>query len=184
MRLGVFLVGAMALAGFVPAACVSDPTSNYGQADGLVGRPPPSASGTTTTPPMDAATMPEAGDAAKAEAAHPCAESWSKTIFPMFESTGTGQCGSSTTCHASGGIDPNVIDGDAATTYANFAQYTQINGIPYVDTGDTNAADSAMDCNLVLGTCGGTPMPMAPGMLSATQLATIGKWLACGAPQN
>ena len=79
---------------------------------------------------------------------------------------------------------PYILDGNAAGTYNTLKGYTTINAKPYIAPGDTNIADSTMDCDLVTATCGANKMPLAPGALSATQLTTIDTWVKCGAPQN
>ena len=112
-----------------------------------------------------------------------CTVSWTNDVFPMLESTGSGACGSAT-CHANGAQAPTIIDGNAAGTYNSLKGYTIINGKPYIAPGDTNLADSTMDCDLVTATCGANRMPLAPGVLSTAQLTTIDTWVKCGAPQN
>ena len=109
--------------------------------------------------------------------------SWTTDVFPLLESTGSGACGSAT-CHASGAQLPTILDANPTGTYNSLKGYTLINGKPYIAPGDTNLADSTMDCDLVTMACGANRMPLAPGVLSATQLTTIDTWLGCGAPDN
>jgi hypothetical protein len=109
--------------------------------------------------------------------------SWKTTIFPVFESTGAAACGTQT-CH--GGTDsPTIVDGDPNTTFTNLTKY-QINGKAYIATGDTNPADSEIECNTGITTpaCGIAQMPEAPGVLDSANLTNIKTWLACGAPNN
>ena len=78
-----------------------------------------------------------------------------------------------------------MVDGDPATTFTNLTKYT-INGLYYIDTGNTNPANSAIECNIGVTTpaCGIAQMPEAPGQLDATARTNIATWLACGAPNN
>ena len=200
MRLHSLLLVMMVAAGALPAACGGETDSRYGPPDGLVGRQAPQPTATTTTtmtstgttppPPADggeAGTLPgndsgtTGGDTGTGTGN--CAVSWANDVFPMLESTGSGGCGS-TLCHANGTRPPYVLDGNAAGTYNTFKGYTIINGKPYIAPGDTNVADSTIDCDLVAGTCGANKMPLAPGVLSTAQLTTIDTWVKCGAPQN
>lgn len=200
MRVHLVLLGAMVLGGAVPVACGGEPTTNFGPADGIVGRAAPqptlsststatsTATGTATTPPADDADTPpddDGGTTTGAESGAPatCPVSWANDVFPLLESTGSGACGSAT-CHASGGQVPSVLDGNPAGTYTGFTNLTVINNIPYIAPGNTSAAASAMDCNLVTATCG-PAMPVSPtGTLSQAQKTTIDTWIKCGAPQN
>jgi hypothetical protein len=109
--------------------------------------------------------------------------SWTTDVFPMLESTGSGSCGSAA-CHANGGQQPNILDGNATGTYNSLKGYTLLNNVGYIVPGNANPADSAMDCNLVTSTCGADAMPLAPGALTATQKTTIDTWIKCGAPEN
>jgi hypothetical protein len=198
MRVHWLLLGVMLVAGAAPTACGGDETTNFGPADGLVGRTAPAptatatgtstATGTATTPPAgDAGTPPpddDGGTTPPAEAgAGACAVSWTNDVFPLLESTGSGSCGGAT-CHANGGQQPTILDNNPTGTYNSLKGYTLLNNVGYIVPGNTNLSDSAMDCNLVLATCGATPMPEAPGALSTAQKTTISTWLACGAPEN
>jgi hypothetical protein len=109
--------------------------------------------------------------------------SWPATIFPYFESTGSGECGTQS-CH--GGTNaPTIIDGNPATTYTNLTTYS-INGLHYLAAGQTNPAESSIECNIGITTplCGLAQMPTAPGALNATARTDITTWLTCGAPNN
>jgi hypothetical protein len=109
--------------------------------------------------------------------------SWATTIFPYFESTGSGTCATQI-CH--GGTNaPTIVDGDPATTYTNLTTYT-INGLHYLAAGQTNPAQSSIECNIGITTpaCGIAQMPEAPGTLDATARTDITTWLTCGAPNN
>ena len=202
MRLHSLLLVMMVAAGALPAACGGETDTRYGPPDGLVGRqaPQPTATTTTTTtstgttppPPADggeAGTVPgnDSGSSGSSGGGDTgtgsCAVSWTNDVFPMLESTGSGACGGAT-CHANGAQPPTILDGNAAGTYNSLKGYTIINGKPYIAPGDTNIADSTMDCDLVTGTCGANKMPLAPGVLSTAQLTTIDTWVKCGAPQN
>jgi hypothetical protein len=205
MRVHWVLLGVMIGGGAAPAACGGESDTAFGPPDGLVGRSAPAptatasssatstatatATGTATTPPAGDSGSPPPGDdsgttgSPEGGGTGTCAVSWSTDVFPLLESTGSGSCGSAA-CHASGGQQPTVIDGNAAGTYDNLKAYTLLNGVGYIVPGDTNVADSAMDCNLVTGTCGASPMPASPGTLSGTQKTTIDTWVKCGAPQN
>jgi len=204
MRLHSLLLVMMVAAGALPAACGGETDTRYGPPDGLVGRqaPQPTATTTTTTPLADGGTgmMPgndsgssgssgssSGGSVSSSGGAETgtgsCAVSWTNDVFPMLESTGSGACGGAT-CHANGAQAPTILDGNAAGTYNSLKGYTIINGKPYIAPGDTNIADSTMDCDLVTGTCGANRMPLAPGVLSTAQLTTIDTWVKCGAPQN
>jgi hypothetical protein len=116
--------------------------------------------------------------------ANACAVSWATAVYPIFESTGPGQC-ASVSCHGGGLTAPAITDGNAVGTYMTLAAYS-LNGHAYIAAGDTNPANSAIECNLsvVQPACGALPMPAAPGSLSATDLQTIDTWIRCGAPQN
>jgi hypothetical protein len=191
----------MLAGGAAPAACGGETDTSFGPPDGLVGRtaPPPtataSATTTTTATSTGTATTPPAGDSGSPPAQDSgttgtpeggtgtCAVSWTTDVFPMLESTGSGTCGS-TACHASGAQTPTILDGNATGTYNSLKGYTLLNNVGYIVPGDTNPADSAMDCNLVTSTCGASPMPEAPGTLGATQKTTIDTWVKCGAPEN
>jgi hypothetical protein len=205
MRVHWLLLGSMVLGGVASAACVGETDTNYGQADGIVGRQAPtatsSATGSTTStatststgtqpPSGDGGTMSTEGDSGTATSPEggtttgSCAVSWTNDVFPMLESTGTGACGNAA-CHANGGQQPTVLDGNATGTYNSFKGYTLINNVGYITPGNTNVTGSAMDCNLVTGSCGADPMPLAPtGTLSATQKTAIDTWIKCGAPLN
>jgi hypothetical protein len=201
------LLGLLFAAGALPAACGGETDTHYGPPDGLVGRQAPQPTATSTgsssgggssssggdsgMPPPPPADAGEAGTTPGNDSGTPpaeggtgsCAVSWTNDVFPMLESTGTGACGGGT-CHASGAQPPTILDGNAAGTYNSLKGYTLINAKPYIAPGDTNLADSTMDCDLVTGTCGANRMPLAPGVLSPTQLTTIDTWVKCGAPQN
>jgi hypothetical protein len=197
MRVHWVLLGMMVGAGAIPAACGGEPDTSFGPPDGLVGRSAPSATVSSTATATSTATTPPAGDSGAppetdsgSEASSPdgastptCSVSWANDVFPMLESSGSGTCGSAS-CHASGGQQPSVLDGNPTGTYSAFKSYTLLNNVGYIVPGDPNPADSAMDCNLVTGSCGATAMPEAPGTLSATQKTTIDTWIKCGAPAN
>jgi hypothetical protein len=104
-------------------------------------------------------------------------------VFSIFKSTGHGQCASAA-CHG-GASSPSIADAAPATAYANLAAYP-INGVNYLVAGDSNPADSSIECNLGISqpSCGLLPMPQAPGALSAADKQTIDTWVRCGAPQN
>jgi hypothetical protein len=197
MRVHWLLLGMMVAAGAVPAACGGEPETSYGPPDGLVGRTAPAATTTTTaTSTATATTPPPAGDSGSPPpdddsggatipegGTSTCAVSWSTDIFPLLQSSGVGTCGSAS-CHASGGQQPTVTDGNASATYAAFKGYTLLNNVGYITPGNTTAAGSAMDCNLVTATCGATAMPEAPGALSPANKTSIDTWIKCGAPEN
>lgn len=201
------LLGMMTVAGAIPAACGGETSTSYGPPDGLVGRAAPqvtasatatgtatsTATGTATgtTPPAGDSGMPApAGDSGTTTGTDSgtstmgCSVSWATDVFPMLESTGSGACGSGA-CHANGAQQPTVLDGNAAGTYNTFKNYTLINAVGYITPGNTNPANSSIDCDLVTGLCGANPMPLAPtGSLSQTQKTTIDTWVKCGAPEN
>jgi hypothetical protein len=108
--------------------------------------------------------------------------SWANTVFPALQNDGT--CGSSTACHANGGQQPVFINGNATATYNQFTQYTQLEGKPYVKTGDTNANDSTIDCSLDTQTCFTTQKMPPVGTWTAADKTLIQQWVACGAPNN
>jgi hypothetical protein len=72
-------------------------------------------------------------------------------------------------------------------TYNTFSQYTLLENKPYIKAGDTNAADSTIDCSLDTQTCFTlVAMPSAgtaPNW-SANDKTLIRTWVACGAPNN
>lgn len=105
-------------------------------------------------------------------------------MFPALQTDG--QCGSSTACHASGGNLPVFLNGNATGTYNSFSQYTQLENKPYIKMGDTNPADSTIDCSLDTQTCQTlTPMPTSPpANWTATDKQLIQTWVLCGAPNN
>jgi len=110
--------------------------------------------------------------------------SWANQVFPALQNDG--QCGSSTACHASGGNLPTFLNANAAGTYNSFAGYTQLENRPYIKAGDTNPADSSIDCSLDTQTCYTlTPMPTSPpANWTAADKTMIQTWVACGAPNN
>jgi len=112
-----------------------------------------------------------------------CTVSWKTQVFPLFMSTGPGQCASAA-CHG-GTNPPTIADNDPATSLQNLQKYT-INGKQYVATGSTDPAGSSIECNLGMVTpvCGLAQMPEAPGALDAAQRTTIDTWVKCGAPNN
>ena len=198
--------------GAAPLACGGETATKYGPPDGLVDRTPPqptstaspdsgggssgggSGSGGSGGSSSGSSSGGVAGDSGSAgdtgggsgggSGGGTCAVSWTKDVFPLLESTGSGACGSAT-CHANGATTPTVLDGNATGTYNQFKAYTIINGKGYITPGDTNTADSTMYCNLVTTSCGANVMPIQPtGNLSTAQKTTIGTWIACGAPQN
>lgn len=199
------LVGVMAVAGAIPAACGGETSTAYGPPDGLVGRAAPepttTATGTTpgTTPGTGTGAPPPAGDAGAPAATGDagttptpesgtttlgCSVSWATDVFPMLESTGSGACGN-TTCHANGAQPPTVLDGNPGGTYNSFKGYMILDAKGYITPGDTNVADSTIDCNLVTNACGAGVMPLSPaGALSQAQKTTIDTWVKCGAPEN
>lgn len=196
MRVHWVLLGLMLAGGAAPAACGGETETTFGPPDGLVGRtaPPPTSSATTTATSTSTGTTPPAGeggspppedDAGTTEdgGTGSCAVSWTTDVFPLLESTGSGSCGSAA-CHANGGQQPNVLDGNATGTYNALKGYTLLDNVGYIVPGNTNPADSAMDCNLVTSTCGAVAMPQAPGALSQAQKTTIDTWIKCGAPEN
>jgi hypothetical protein len=208
MRVHLLALGLVAI-GAIAAACGGETSTTYGPPDGLVNRPPPtpgpsngsssggsgSSSGSSSTSSTSSGSTSSSGSSSGAGdggngssggeggATGPCSVSWSTTIFPYFESTGSGTCGT-TTCH--GGTDaPTIVDGNPATTYTNLTTYT-INGLHYIAAGQTNPAQSSIECNTGITTpvCGIAEMPEAPGVLSATARSNITTWLMCGAPNN
>jgi len=110
--------------------------------------------------------------------------SWANQLFPALQNDG--QCGSSTACHASGGNLPTFLNANAAGTYNSFAQYTQLENKPYIKAGDTNVADSTIDCSLDTQTCYTlTAMPTSPpANWTAADKTMVQTWVACGAPNN
>jgi hypothetical protein len=78
-----------------------------------------------------------------------------------------------------------MIDGNPGTTYTNLSHYS-INGMMVFAVGNTNPAQSAIECNIGITTplCGLAQMPTPPGTLDATARTNITTWLACGAPNN
>ena len=200
MRVHWLLLGVMVGVGVLPAACGGEAETSYGPPDGLVGRTAPTATATatTTTTATGTATTPPVGDSGSPPPAvdsgggtptpeggttGTCAVSWTTDVFPMLESNGSGSCGSAA-CHANGAQQPTILDNNATGTYNSLKGYTLLNNVGYITPGDPNVGGSAMDCNLVTGTCGANPMPLAPGTLSATQKTTIDTWIKCGAPDN
>ena len=109
--------------------------------------------------------------------------SWKTQVFVLFESTGSGGC-AATNCHG-GTSPPTMIDGDPATTYTNMSKYT-INGHAVLIPGDTNPADSSLECNMGMSTpaCGIQQMPLPPGTLAGAERTTIDTWVRCGSPNN
>jgi hypothetical protein len=188
----LLFLGLMVAVGAAPAACGGETDTSYGPADELVNHPPPQPTTTATTTstattPSDAGPPPATDSGAPGDGGStgPCSVSWTNDVFPMFESTGSGACGNTTSCHGNGLNTPQVLDGNAQGTYNVFKAYTLINALPYIAPNDTNPAHSTMECNLVTGACGGLPMPQAPtGTLSQMQKNTIDTWLKCGAPAN
>jgi hypothetical protein len=111
-----------------------------------------------------------------------CTVSWANQVYPALQNDGA--CGSSTACHASGGQLPAFL-ATATGTYNSFSQYTLLENKPYIKPGDTNPADSTIDCSLDTQTCYTTlPMPEAPGALTAADKTLIDTWVKCGAPNN
>jgi hypothetical protein len=112
-----------------------------------------------------------------------CTVSWKTQVFPLFESTGGGTCGTSA-CHG-GASAPTILDNDPATTYTNLSKYS-INGKTLIVPADTNPADGTLECNLGMVTpvCGLQQMPQPPGALNSAQRTTIDTWVRCGAPNN
>jgi hypothetical protein len=114
-----------------------------------------------------------------------CTVSWANQLFPAMQNDG--QCGSSTSCHLSGGQLPTFLPNNATGTYNSFAQYTQLENKPYIKPGDTNAGDSTMDCSLDTQTCYTlVPMPSAASApnWSAADKNLVKTWIDCGAPNN
>ena len=200
-RLHWTLLGLMVVAGALPAACGGETDTAYGPPDGIVGRqaPQPTATATSTgtTPTGDAGGTMPTGDSGgtvtvdsgggtptpEGGTTGACAVSWATQVFPMLESTGSGTCGSAA-CHANGGQQPTILDGNATGTYNALKAYTLLNGVGYITPGNTDPTKSSMECNLVQATCGALAMPEAPGTLSAAQKTTIDTWIKCGAPLN
>jgi hypothetical protein len=112
-----------------------------------------------------------------------CAVSWSSAVYPLLQGTGPGACASAQ-CHG-GSSTPTISNSDSANTYATLTAF-MLNGHAYIAAGDSNPADSAIECNLGIAqpACGALAMPAAPGALSAANLQTIDTWIRCGAPQN
>lgn len=110
--------------------------------------------------------------------------SWTNTVFPALQNDG--QCGSSTACHANGGNAPTFINGNPTATYNQFAQYTLLENKPYIKAGDTNPADSTIDCSLNTQTCQTlNAMPTAPpANWTANDKTLIHTWVLCGMPNN
>jgi len=201
MRVHWLLLGIMVGAGAVPVACGGETDTSFGPPDGLVGRTAPSATATATTTTTSTttgtgtATTPPAGDSGAPPeedgggtptpegGGGTCAVSWTNDVFPLLESTGVGTCGSAA-CHANGGQQPTILDGNATGTYNSLKGYTLLNNVGYIVPGNDSVTGSAMDCNLVTSTCGATPMPEAPGALTAGNKTTIDTWIKCGAPEN
>jgi hypothetical protein len=190
MRPALVLLG-MAAAGTFGAlfACAADSTTNYGVPDGLPKTGPPMPDAGSTSTPMDATAPTDGGgkgDGAAEAAPSSCKQSWTKDVFPLLQSTGTGGCGSTNGCHGPGGGQiPSIVDDDAGGTYAGFTTFTVIDSKPYIAVGDMNPTDSMMDCQLVLGSCGDTMPPTTSGkMLGTTDKSTIDSWIKCGSPNN
>ena len=200
MRARAWILGGLLLSGAAPAACGSNATTDFGPPDGVVGRsaPMPSTTATTTATATSSSMPADAGGSETGSSSGSgsssggkmqgdggttsCTVSWAKDVFTLFESTGSGSCGTAA-CHGATQL-PTVTDGDAGATYANFKAYSAIDALPYIAPGDTNPAHAAMECNLVTGSCGAEAMPASPGTLSAAQKMTIATWLKCGSPQN
>jgi hypothetical protein len=201
MRVHWVLLGIMVGAGALPVACGGETDTSFGPPDGLVGRTAPTATATSTSTSTatgtGTGTAPPAGDSGspppetdsggtptpEAGGTGTCAVSWTTDVFPLLESTGAGTCGSAA-CHANGAQQPTILDGNATGTYNSLKGYTLLNNVGYIVPGDDNVGGSAMDCNLVTGTCGALPMPEAPGALTAANKTTIDTWIKCGAPEN
>ena len=204
MRVQLLALGLAIGGGIVAAACGGETDTNFGPPDGIVGRTAPttgptsgssSGSGSGSSSGSSSGTASggggdgggsgggDGGGGGEGGVSANCTVSWSGTIFPYFESTGQGTCGTQL-CH--GGTNaPTIVDGNAATTFTNLTLYT-INGLNYIATGNTNPASSAIECNIGITTpaCGIAQMPEAPGALNATARTNITTWLACGAPNN
>jgi hypothetical protein len=200
MRVHVLLLGLGMVGGAVGAACGGGPeTTTFGPPNGLVkvSAPQPTTSGGSSGSSSGGGSGSSSGSSSggssgaagdgggggEGGSSGACAVSWKTTVFPYFESTGPGTCGSQA-CH--GGTDsPTIVDGDPATTFTNLTKYT-INGLNYIATGNTTPADSAIECNIGITTpaCGIAQMPEAPGTLDAAAKTNITTWLACGAPEN
>lgn len=129
----------------------------------------------------DDASAPSGGDAGSVTPS--CAVSWSNDVYPLFQASGRGQCASSQ-CHG-GGSSPAIAASDPAGTYATLTTF-QLNGGLYIAPGDTNPADSMIECNLSITqpACGALPMPASPGAVTGADKQTIDTWIRCGAPQN
>ena len=211
MRVHLLALGLAIAGGAVAAACGGETDTTFGPPNGLVGRSAPtpgpttgsgssgggsgstsgsgsgSSSGTASSSGATdggGSSGGEGGSGSGSGGINPnCAVSWATTIFPTFESTGTGTC-ASTGCHG-GTSAPTMTDGNPAATYATLTAYS-INGLKYIAAGNTNPADSSIECNIGITTplCGLAQMPEAPGQLNATARTNLTTWLACGAPNN
>jgi hypothetical protein len=104
--------------------------------------------------------------------------SFATDIYPSVVAAGTWRCADKT-CH--GGASAPPIDTTNATACLASLRKISVTGSPYLlsDGGkDPNA--SRFLCNLQ-GTCG-SPMPKAPGAITAVELCKVEAWLKCGAP--
>jgi hypothetical protein len=204
MRVSLLALGLAIAGGIVAAACGGETDTTFGPPNGIVGKSAPTVGSTSgsssgsgsgsSSSGSSSGTASGGGDGGgsgggdgggggEGGVSANCTVSWSGTIFPYFESTGQGTCGTQL-CH--GGTNaPTIVDGNAATTFTNLTTYT-INGLNYIATGNTNPASSAIECNIGITTpaCGIAQMPEAPGTLNATARTNITTWLACGAPNN
>lgn len=179
--------GALAVAA-IQACLPEQERTSYGPAESLGPRKFPDPQGGTTANDAGGTAPSSLCDGGGPIDGGACDTSWQRDIFgPMLSTTGTMKCASGITCHGAGGNSPTIDNADAAKAWAQLANYTSatLNGKHYLDVcskGDPNT--SAMHCNL-RGACG-TQMPETPTGAPATadQLATIDKWLACGAPNN
>jgi hypothetical protein len=205
MRVHFLALGLAVVGGAVAAACGGETQPNYGPPNGLVGVTPPtpgtgsgSGSGSSTSSGSGGGSGSSSGtassgggDGGSSGASSSgggdgginanCTVSWANTVYPSF--TTDGMC-STAVCH--GGTNaPTINANDPTGTYTTLTKYT-INGKAYIAAGDTNPADSAIECNMSITTpaCGIAQMPEAPGALNATDRTNLETWLACGSPNN
>jgi hypothetical protein len=176
----------------VAVACGSEDATRYGGPLGLQGKKvPPQSTATSTS--TAGALAPCTDGGLSAQEGGTCAVSFTNTIFAKYMvATGTWKC-ADTNCHGpqgSAGTSTNAptIDGtNAMNAYVALAQFTGLQGEPYINACTTDPGGSAMDCNLN-GACSPTMPQSGAGVASngasAQEIEDVETWLKCGAPFN
>jgi hypothetical protein len=172
------------VANYGPPNGLSQKVANAPPSDGGAGSSSGGSTGDSGTPGASNVACVTAGGSIVSDAG--CSVSWSKDLFPKFQSGGAWNCAGSS-CHG-GASTPPTLTGDAHAFYTTLANYkgtvtsgTQA-GQTYFNPCSTDPGQSTFVCNLKpTGYCGSLGMPLGITVANPGPIAT---WVACGAPEN